>query len=136
LGDLNINGDYVFSAGDYVVGNLNINGNPKISTEGGLVRIWFNNVNLAGKVNVSGDPGELWFFSRLGSQQFNINGNCTLFGVIYAPNITVIESGNGGHFGAVVGNQVILNGNTQLHYDEDLGASCPTAAPPSLAWVF
>lgn len=107
------------------------------TTAGGTVRIWFNNVNLAGTVGAgSGDPGALWFFSRPSSQQFNINGNCTLFGVVYAPNITVIESGSGGHYGAVVGKQVILNGNVGLHFDERLGSGCTSSAPPALAMLF
>jgi hypothetical protein len=125
LGDLNINGNYNFSAGDYKIGTLNINGNPNVTTSGGLVRIWFNSINMAGTVgSASTPPGQLWFFSRSTATNCNINSNCTLYGVIFAPNVTVSDSATGGIFGAVVGSQVTLNGNASIHYDLRLGDGC------------
>lgn len=134
LGDLNIGQDHVFLAGDYVVGSLNINGSPRISTQGGRVRIWFRALNLAGTVTAgSGKPDDLWFFSRPDAYHVNLNGACELLGVVFAPNIPINHSGTRGVYGALVGSSVTLNGNVALHYDEDLGAGCAASGGISLA---
>lgn len=124
LGDLNIDSDYTFTGGDYLVQNLNVNGTPKIRTQGGRVRIWFKGMNLAGSVGFSGSPDDLWLFSLGNAWQVNINGSCQLTGVVFAPNIPINVSGSNGVFGALVGSTVTLNGGVAMHYDEMLGAAC------------
>lgn len=126
LGDLNIQSDYTFKAGDYLVDTLNVNGTPVISVEGGPVRIWFNSLNLAGTIGAgASEPSQLVFFSRVGAGQVNINGTTAGFtGVIYAPNITVILAGRGSFNGACVGSQLLLDSAPAVHYDEDLGQGC------------
>ncbi len=135
LGDLNINGNYTFAAGDYLVSSLNINGNPTVTVQG-TVRIWFRALNLAGNVGAGATvPAKLQFFSRSDAWHVNINGNGKLTGIVFAPNIPVNHSGNGGVFGALVGSSVTLNGNVALHYDEDLGAGCGASGGVGIARV-
>lgn len=125
LGNLNIEHDYTFMAGDYLVESLNVNGSPKIRTEGGRVRIWFRGLNLAGSVGYGSQiPDNLWFFSRDNAWQVNLNGSCQLNGVIFAPNIPINDSASNAVHGALVGSSVTLNGNVAVHYDQDLGAAC------------
>jgi hypothetical protein len=122
LGELNISGSqaYTFSAGNYLVDNLNVNGTPDIQVQG-AVRIWFNGLNLAGSVAMQGSrPSQLCFFSRSTATQVNINGNCTFTGVIFAPNVPINHSGAGGVFGALVGSSVNMNGDVSVHFDQDL----------------
>lgn len=58
--------------------------------------------------------------ATLGMQDFNIKGNGYLAGIVYAPNANVGVGGNGATYGAVVANQVSMNGNGNFHYDESL----------------
>jgi hypothetical protein len=55
-----------------------------------------------------------------GMQSFDIKGNGYLSGIVYAPNANVGVGGNGATYGAVVANQVSMNGNGNFHYDESL----------------
>jgi hypothetical protein len=126
LGDLSIHGNqpYILTAGDYVVDSLSISGNSTLQTTGGQVRIWFNNLSLAGTVGLaSATPNNLWFFSRTSAQVVSLNGTCTLYGVIFAPNVPITDGGTGGVFGALIGSQVTLNGGAEVHYDQRLGCS-------------
>ena len=124
LGNLNITGNYTFAAGNYLVGSLNINGNSTVNVVG-TVRIWFKNLNLAGVVGAGGTkPSQLQFFSRSDAGQVNINGNCKLSALVFAPNVPINDSGTHGIYGALVGSTVTLNGNVEVHYDEDLGTDC------------
>lgn len=125
LGNIDIGSDYTFQAGDYLVDTLNVNGTPTIHVQGS-VRIWFNNVNLAGTVGAGASrPAQLAFFSRTTAGQLNINGGPTHFvGVIFAPNIPVNLNGTGDYFGACVASRVVFNSTIAVHYDEDLGNGC------------
>ena len=129
LGELNIHGSYTFQAGDYVVDTINCNGTPSIRVHGGQVRIWFNNLNLAGSVGLDAErPSDLILFSRSTARQVNINGSSNFFtGVIFAPNIPVTLSGSGSYFGACVASRLVLNSSIGMHYDEDLGVGCRAA---------
>lgn len=132
LGDLNIDGNYNFEPGDYVVNNLNVNGSGRISTSGGgRVRIWFRSLNLAGTITLgasSETAHEFWLFSLPDAQQLNVNDTATVYAVVYAPNVSVILNG-GNLFGAVVGGSVTLNGIAAVHYDERLATSCLGGVP-------
>lgn len=126
LGDLNIQGDYTFQAGNYLVDTLNCNGTPAIHVHGGQVRIWFNNLNLAGSVGLGADrPSDLILYSRIGAGQVNLNGGPSTFtGVIFAPNIPVNINGTGKYFGACIASRLVLNSSVAMHGDEDLGSGC------------
>lgn len=63
-------------------------------------------------------------------QSISITGNGVFSGIIYAPNAQLQFGGNGGAFGAVVGNDVTINGNGAFHYDESLGKIIPPNTIP------
>jgi len=55
-----------------------------------------------------------------GMQSFDISGNGYLSSVIYGPNANVAVNGNGDTYGAIVSNEVDMNGNGAFHFDESL----------------
>ncbi|HEX2852096.1 MAG TPA: hypothetical protein VHO24_02575 [Opitutaceae bacterium] len=60
-------------------------------------------------------------------QNFDVVGNGTLRGVIYAPNAAVSIHGNGDVMGSVVARDITLTGNAAFHYDEALAETGATA---------
>jgi hypothetical protein len=63
--------------------------------------------------------------ANLGMQSFSITGNGVFSGIIYAPNadIKIAGGGNSGQaLGAIVGNNVTMDGQTTFHYDESLAS--------------
>ncbi|MDO8540548.1 MAG: hypothetical protein Q7S40_08955 [Opitutaceae bacterium] len=68
------------------------------------------------------DAFQLWGTSTSTiPQDIQIAGNGALKGVIYAPNANVRINGNGDVMGAIVGQQITLDGTANFHYDESLG---------------
>ena len=55
-----------------------------------------------------------------GGQEFDLTGNGSLIGVVYAPNGNVKISGNGDVMGSIIANKITLAGNAAFHYDESL----------------
>lgn len=55
---------------------------------------------------------------------WQITGNAMAYFVLYAPNHDVQVAGNGQLFGCLVGDDVTLDGNGQVHLDESLGGRC------------
>jgi predicted acyltransferase (DUF342 family) len=49
-----------------------------------------------------------------------IQGNNTFYGAIYGPDATVTIQGNAEIFGSVIADQVNVQGNAVIHYDEAL----------------
>jgi hypothetical protein len=63
--------------------------------------------------------------ATLGKQQFDLRGNASYSGLVYAPNADVALRGggsNGTFNGAIVGSSVTFNGNYDFHYDIQLGS--------------
>lgn len=97
----------------YAAGNVTISGN--------------------GAVNQTSSPPKLTFYgtrtqadaATLGKQQFDLSGNASYYGLVYAPNadITLRGGGSTGTFnGAIIGSSVTFNGNYDFHYDIRLGS--------------
>jgi len=125
-GDLNVNNTVTLTSGDYLFGNVNINSGGTLRGSGGLVRIWFRNLNVSSTVAAAGNlPANLWLFGLASAGPVNVNSNATVTGVIDSPNSPVFLSAQSRVFGSVIGSQVTGNGGV-VHFDEVLGgATCP-----------
>lgn len=128
-GSLNINGpgsNVLLSPGDYVVRDLNINGQGSLNIIGtGEVRIWVTgNLNLGGSVNPTSIPRNLALIVP-SSGWVNVNGGA-FRGLLYAPLANVNLGGQ--VFGTVVGRSVTLNSGAQVHFD----VSSPCSVAPDV----
>ena len=118
----------------YVIGNISVGGTSQIVVAPGVsATIYFaGNVSIAGNgmVNSNNQPGDLQLYgiqpAGSSTQTVSLGGNGQLTAAVYAPgaDVSVNGSGNNGHvYGSIVGKSVLMNGVTNLHYDEALGAS-------------
>jgi hypothetical protein len=97
----------------YVAANVSISGNGAINQSGAPTRMQFYGTRTQAEV------------ATLGPQTFELRGNASYAGTVYAPNADVALRGGGssGRFdGAIVGRTVTFNGNYQFHYDVRLGS--------------
>tara|TARA_R100000027_G_scaffold53229_1_gene42025 strand:- start:1465 stop:2718 length:1254 start_codon:yes stop_codon:yes gene_type:complete len=83
------------------------------------------NIGGTGIVNQTSDPASLQIYAvDSGVGEIKLHGSGTLFGVVYAPDSLVSLKGGGSvgaAYGAIVGQNIRLNGNYEFHYDEDVG---------------
>ncbi|MGH7198556.1 MAG: DUF7305 domain-containing protein, partial [Candidatus Omnitrophota bacterium] len=79
-------------------------------------------VNTNGSVN----PLAVQYYGTTSSTAFNISGNGSFSGVVYAPQAQVTLSGNGAFYGAVVADAVTISGNGGFHYDVNLQTNGPS----------
>jgi hypothetical protein len=118
----------------YVTGMVSATGNAQITVSPGVkAKIYFAsdfNVSGNGVVNINNQPGDLLFYGvnppdASTTRSFTLGGNALLSAAVYAPAYDV-QINNGGTrgsvFGSFVGKTVKMNGVTDLHYDEALGA--------------
>ena len=117
----------------YVTGSISVTGNSQITLSPNVkAKIYFaGNVSVAGNglVNSNNQPGDLQLYGIKPpdgvTQTVSLGGNAQLTAAVYAPdaNITVNGGGSTGHiFGSFVGKTVVMNGVTNLHYDEALSS--------------
>ena len=78
-------------------------------------------------VNPGGDPNNLTFVYD-GSNTINLNNGAALFATIYAPHAAVTLSGNGGLYGAIVGNTFNFTGSGHVIYDTHLASETPNVS--------
>lgn len=127
--------------------NLYFTGNPSISTSGqsqiiitddSNVNIYFDgNVSLSGQgvSNVGGSPSDLTFYGTDTVSNINVAGIGEFYGSFYAPGADYVWiSGNSEIYGAVVGNNVLLMGSAEIHFDESLKEIGPTSGYDPYAW--
>ena len=142
-GDPNGNTTYIEI---YVTGDISVLGNSQIVLgEGVNAKIYFRgNVDIAGRgmVNPSNQPADLLLYGvqPVGSvtQHVNLGGNGQITAAVYAPDYDVTVNGGGttGHvFGSVVGKTVMMNGVTNLHYDEALASTGLINNYEIVSWV-
>jgi len=117
----------------YVTGDFVTTGLAQVILDPGVhARIYAGgNISIAGNgvVNKNNQPGDLLFYGITPptgtSRSIQISGNSQLSAAVYAPSANV-EINNGGTrgsvYGSFVGKTVKMNGVTDLHYDEALGA--------------
>jgi hypothetical protein len=82
-------------------------------------------VSLSGNATVnSGQARNFHYFGLPEVDNIKFSGNSTFIGVIYAPQADFTLSGGGsnlGFIGSSITKTISMNGNYNLHYDEDLG---------------
>lgn len=75
-------------------------------------------------INGGEDPNNLTFVYA-GNDTINLNNGAAMFATIYAPNAPMNISGNGGLYGAVVGNTFAFTGSGHVIYDTHLASETP-----------
>lgn len=117
----------------YVTGDVTTTGTSQVVLAPGVrATIYFSgNLKIAGNgiINRNNQPGDLLFYGITPpsgtSRSVEIGGNSQLSAAVYAPDYDV-QINNGGTrgsvYGSFVGKTVKMNGVTDLHYDEALGA--------------
>jgi hypothetical protein len=125
--DLEIRGPARIVVDDF---DLRSNTNLIIDTANGPVEFYIsgNFVQASNStIDVTGKSATLLTMNFVGdsTQVVELKSNSDFYGVIYAPEATVIVHSNFEIFGAVVANNIELNSNVQIHYDEALIGSSP-----------
>ena len=128
-----------------VIGNVLVGGTSQIVLGPGVkATIYFaGNVNIQGNgmVNSNNQPGDLQMFGIQppgnSTQTVVLGGNGQLTAAVYAPGADISVNGGGSHghiYGSFVGKTVLMNGVTNLHYDEALAASGPIHNYKIVSW--
>lgn len=121
-----ISGNLNIPAGTWVCDSVRIQGNKKVTTSGPVTLYVRGSCDIQGNGIVNGGittggiarPQDLMIYGLPGCTSVSIGGNGAFTGVMYAPNAEIHINGNGGIWGAVVGNHVTFSGNNgSLHYD-------------------
>jgi len=110
---------------NYNLQNLNLNGNSTLKVVGPVVLTVANGFTANGTVGASNNPAGLQL--QVASGGFTLNGGCTVYGLVLAPNGTVIVNGNSTLVGTSASDQFILNGNGLVRWG---GSSTQTNPPP------
>lgn len=135
---LTINGNVsLYVLGDVTVGGL---GQIQINSNSSLTIYVGGNVSLAGNgiINNSAAPIKNQWYGLSSSTSWTVSGNGSWVGVIYAPEANVTMNGGGASgqmSGAVVANNITLNGQVRFHYDEALRASNTGAGYQVASWI-
>ena len=132
---INSNESVTLPEGDYLFEDVFLNSNATLLTEG-LVRIWFTGrleIGSNAHANaLSGNPSDLWFFGGCGAGDVMINESSSginLIGVVHAPELPALIMSNSHVYGAIVGSDIEVRPNANVHYDEALaGGECDGGA--------
>lgn len=132
-------------------GRLSISGRDVVTLPGGLHR--FRAIDISGRgslvftgptevyvedsVRISGQ-GRIHTASELptnlalyvGGAHVSLGGDAALFAKVTAPYATVDISGAGDLYGAVIGREIVIRGDADLHYDEAWGLYDEALNPP------
>ena len=144
------NNSVTITEGDYKFSKISVQGNGTLTLEGtvniyltdsesldissngalviaddAVVKIYTDGtVDIAGNgvVNNTQLPQNFILYSTYSGEGDGVKtaGNGVLFGALYAPDAKVKIAGNGDIYGSVVGNEVQITGNGDMHYDEAL----------------
>ena len=77
---------------NYNLQNLNLNGSSTLKIVGPVVLTVANGFTANGTVGASNNPA--WLQLQVAGGGFTLNGGCTVYGLVTAPNGTVIVNGN------------------------------------------
>ncbi|MBN1628698.1 MAG: hypothetical protein JW990_02945, partial [Thermoleophilia bacterium] len=132
LGEVALSGEeeLVLEAGTYHVTSLAVSGSAKVTCNGkvdlyvgaesGVSELVDISIGGNGIVNTSAIPSNLTVYCFDNVATVDICGNGALYGALYAPN-SVVTLNAGDLYGALVGRQVVMNGNdSTIYYDESL----------------
>jgi len=110
---------------NYNLQNLNLNGSSTLKIVGPVVLTVANGFTANGTVGASNNPA--WLQLQVASGGFTLNGGCTVYGLVLAPNGMVIVNGNSTLVGTSASDQFILNGGGLVRWG---GPSTQTNPPP------
>ncbi|HEY3928426.1 MAG TPA: PilX N-terminal domain-containing pilus assembly protein [Candidatus Koribacter sp.] len=139
-GDISLNAaTLTLKAGTYYVNSISTGGNAKIVLQG-AVTIYLEgdgpsssasplDIEGNGQINAAGPPSNL-LIEYAGTNGITISGTPTPALALYAPNapVSLKGGGNGGIYGAIVGQTVSNNGNVSFHFDRNLRNQFPDAS--------
>ena len=91
---------------NYNLQNLNLNGSSTLKIVGPVILTVANGFTANGTVGASNNP--VWLQLQVASGGFTLNGGCTVYGLVLAPNGTVIVNGNSTLVGTSASDQFIL----------------------------
>ncbi len=144
--------DYVLDSYNYVVDNLSgsvyvrgdacllVRNSIQFTGQGGIVigpngslKLYMAGANTKiagnGVVNKNGNALNFQYYGLDSNTSIDISGNGQFTGVLYAPNASLVLRGGGNNaedfVGAIVSNNVTMNGHFNFHYDENLGRMGP-----------
>ncbi|MFI5399140.1 MAG: hypothetical protein ACHQ9S_26720 [Candidatus Binatia bacterium] len=128
LGGINLNGktQTVTGPGSFLLSSLAVNSGAKLYIDNSAGPVTFY---VTGGVSVTGggivqvaDPNpEKFAIYVTGTSQVSLTGgSSTFYGVVYAPNSTLVISGSGDFAGSFVSNQIQLSNLARVHYDQAL----------------
>jgi len=107
---------------------LSITGQAKLvvsnSSTGPVIVYADQNVSVSGQgiVNNTFIPSNFQLYGTGTEQTFNLSGQADLYAAVYAPNVALSLSGQGGLYGSFVGDTISMSGQAYIHYDEALGS--------------
>ena len=110
---------------NYNLQNLNLNGKATLKIVGPVILTVANGFTANGTVGASNNPA--WLQLQVASGGFTLNGGCTVYGLVLAPDGTVIINGNATLVGTLTSDQFILNGGGLVRWG---GSSTQTNPPP------
>lgn len=123
-------GDFSINSGGITIGT---NASLQIYMAGPSTFIGGNGI-----ANESGRAANFSYWGMPSNTQVTLQGNGDFIGTIYAPQATAKFGGGGSggddFMGAMVVNQVTLNGHYKFHYDESLGAFGPRRGYTIITW--
>jgi len=114
-------GTYVFT------GDISISGQSviELGAQAGRVQIYaLGNISILGGgiVNNSQDPKNLIIFGGSETEDVVLKGGAESYFGIYAPSADIEIKGNSEIFGALVGDNLKLNGDAQIHFDTSMNS--------------
>jgi len=123
-GVIKINADVVFYVESDVQIEVDVSGNGVIEIATGCSATFYvgGNMKVAGNgiVNCNKDPTTLTIYGTDNCERIQFVGNADFYGVVYARRAEIDVVGNGGVYGALLGNKIYISGNGTVHYDEAL----------------
>lgn len=109
----------------YCYGDMHIAGGVTLTSSGPVVIYLTGTLTFGGEstIGVVDDPTQFLFLMESGSSMdvsSDIVGAATMYAAIYGPDASIFIAGEADIFGSIVGNEVGIAGDAQLHYDEAL----------------
>lgn len=127
-GDITVDGGATLNLapGQYVMKSLAVTGGGQLAITAG-VEIYLQgglNVNVGSLLNPTKNPNNMKFMVQSGAVTINSGG--ITYGVVYAPACPVTLDGNGTIYGNLIGESLVVNGGSHLHFDPNsTGAGMP-----------
>ncbi len=126
--ELELKGNEVLTldSGVYYLEELEMMGNSKLVINGEVIIYLYDDAELEldGNAILNTDDNasnlRIYLYNEHDEGEVEISGNAALSAAVYAPNAEIEISGNATIYGAVAGGTIKINGNPDVHYDEDI----------------